>query len=153
MEIKEKPLTLEQLRKMDGQPVWGVSLKDNFSEWFIVRVIELSHSWFIACAGSQRGFGDKDTYGETWVAYAYLPAHIIREAWEPCYMCKDDNCATCINVGLYRGYAPCNTCYDEGNQYEAASFCPNCGRPLTVDAWEELEKRLNMVIEPTGGKS
>ena len=78
----DNPLTLEELRGMDGQPVWGKSLiTGKPGEWFILRVVEMSKTWFIACAGAEQGFGDKDTYGETWLAYAYPPAHIEREAW------------------------------------------------------------------------
>ena len=75
------PLTLEQLRKMDGQPVWCKSLINGESEWAIIRIVEMSKTWFIALAGASQGFGDKDTYGKTWLAHAYPPAHIDREAW------------------------------------------------------------------------
>lgn len=69
-----EPLTLEQLREMDGEPVWGKSLiTGKPGEWFILRVVEMSKTWFIACAGAEQGFGDKDTYGETWVAYRRPP--------------------------------------------------------------------------------
>lgn len=67
-------LTLNQLREMDGEPVWGKSLiTGKPGEWFILRVVEMSKTWFIACAGAEQGFGDKDTYGETWVAYRRPP--------------------------------------------------------------------------------
>lgn len=67
---KSLPLTLGELRQMDGQPVWGKSLiTGRPGEWFILRVVEMSKTWFIACAGAEQGFGDKDTYGETWLAY------------------------------------------------------------------------------------
>lgn len=75
------PLTLEQLRGMDGQPVWCKSLINGKSEWAIIRIVEMSKTWFIALAGASQGFGDKDTYGKTWLAHAYPPAHIDREAW------------------------------------------------------------------------
>ena len=69
-----EPLTLDEMRKMDGQPVWGKSLITNKpGEWFIVRVVEMSKTWFIACAGAEQGFGDKDTYGKTWLAYRRPP--------------------------------------------------------------------------------
>ena len=69
-----EPLTLEELREMDGEPVWGKSLiTGKPGEWFILRVVEMSKTWFIACAGAEQGFGDKDTYGETWVAYRHPP--------------------------------------------------------------------------------
>ena len=69
-----EPLTLDELRQMDGQPVWGKSLiTGKPGEWFIVRIVEMSKSWFIACAGATQGFGDKDTYGTTWLAYRRPP--------------------------------------------------------------------------------
>ena len=69
-----EPLTLEELREMNGEPVWGKSLiTGKPGEWFILRVVEMSKTWFIACAGAEQGFGDKDTYGETWVAYRRPP--------------------------------------------------------------------------------
>lgn len=69
-----EPLTIEQLRKMDGEPVWGKSLiTGKPGEWFIVRIVEMSKSWFIACAGATQGLGDKDTYGKTWLAYRRPP--------------------------------------------------------------------------------
>ena len=65
-----EPLTLDELREMNGEPVWGKSLiTDKPGEWFILRVVEMSKTWFIACAGAEQGFGDKDTYGKTWLAY------------------------------------------------------------------------------------
>lgn len=77
----DEPLTLEQLRGMDGRPVWCKSLINGKSEWAIIRIVEMSKTWFIALAGASQGFGDKDTYGKTWLAYAYPTANIEREAW------------------------------------------------------------------------
>lgn len=68
---KNEPLTLEELRKMDGEPAWFVSLKDNFCCWGIVRVVTMSQTWFIAVAGTERAFGDRDSYGESWLAYCH----------------------------------------------------------------------------------
>lgn len=103
------PLTLEQLRNMDGKPVWGVSLINGKpGEWFIVRVVNMSQCWFIACAGASQGFGDKDTYGKTWLAYAYPPAHIDREAMS-CAGCdyldrENVPCAHCVRAAGYADY-------------------------------------------------
>ena len=73
-DVEAEPLTLDELRQMDRQPVWGKSLITNKpGEWFIVRVVEMSKTWFIACAGAEQGFGDKDTYGKTWLAYRRPP--------------------------------------------------------------------------------
>lgn len=69
-----EPLTIEELRQMDGEPIWGKSLINGKpGEWFILRVVEMSKTWFIACAGSEQVFGDKNNYGTTWLAYRRPP--------------------------------------------------------------------------------
>lgn len=139
------PFTLEQLRGMNGKPVWIVESPD-WGHW------ELSED-----AEDYLCDRDTDLYGLTypdpegkaglhklgWLAYAYPPAHIDREAWEPC-----ESCMTCDSCKNREGYNPyegmlgdCGTCYKNSN-YEPDNFCRECGRPLTPEAWAELEKRL-----------
>lgn len=70
MEREEnEPLTLEELRKMDGEPVWIVSLTDDYTSWGIVRAKEIGESWWLAVAGTSRIIEFKVDYGETWLAY------------------------------------------------------------------------------------
>ena len=69
-------------------------------------------------------------YGKTWIAYAYPPAHIDREAWTAEW--KD-----------FRGKPKCSACnrvFPE--EYFQWAFCPGCGRAMTPEAWADLEKRL-----------
>ena len=71
-----EPLTLDELRGMDGEPVWGKSLiAGKPGEWFILHIIDMGNGkdWFISCSGASQGFGDRDTYGETWFAYRRPP--------------------------------------------------------------------------------
>ena len=68
-----EPLTLEELRNMDGEPVWMVSKINDTEEWGIIRIVEAQNAWFIAIAGASCGYGDKDTYGKTWLAYRHKP--------------------------------------------------------------------------------
>lgn len=70
---KNEPLTMDELRNMDGEPAWFVSMRDGFASWGIVRVVEMSKAWFIAVAGAERAFGDIDGYGKTWIAYRQKP--------------------------------------------------------------------------------
>lgn len=56
-------------------------------------------------------------YGKTWTAYAYQTAHIDREKWDMCMFCEPNR--------LLMGY----------------TYCSSCGRPLTEEAWAELERR------------
>lgn len=143
--MKGKPLTLEQLREMEGQPVWGVSLiSGKPGEWFIVRIVEMSKTWFIACAGASQGFGDKDNYGKAWIAYDQPPATINREAWEPCKFCGK------YTIFSYRAFLKkedaIKTLHGETVQQACGfcQYCPVCGHPLTEEAWAELEKRLGV---------
>lgn len=68
-----EPLTLEELRQMDGEPVWCRSCLNGRAEWTILRAVEMSKTWFVALGGATQGFGDKDTYGKTWLAYREKP--------------------------------------------------------------------------------
>lgn len=113
------PLTLDQLREMDGKPVWVKCLNskkytDPPIGW---RIMERSITGTIGVWNGESCFAERD-YGVDWLAYAYPPAHIDREAWEPCELCEKQR-----------------KVFNE-------DFCGNCGRPLTQEAWAELEKRL-----------
>lgn len=73
---------------------------------------------------------------------AYPPAHIDREAWEPCELCGGDKLDG-FGVGDHFGLRA----YIRGGdkkppKNERFQFCPKCGRPRTPEAWAELEKRL-----------
>ena len=73
---QNEPLTIEQLREMDGEPVWGKPLiTGKPGEWFILHIIDMGNGkdWFISCSGASQGFGDRDTYGKTWLAYRRPP--------------------------------------------------------------------------------
>lgn len=118
---KMVPLTMEQLRGMDGRPVWVEDLENpEKSGW---RLIYWDRGkYLVLLAKSAAGYILED-YGETWLAYAYPPAHIDREAWRPCMMCKNPKS---LNLFLEMNFR----------------YCPKCGRPLTEAAWPELGKRL-----------
>ncbi len=75
---QNEPLTIEQLREMDGEPVW--------CKWLLPedRAIEQG-KWFIVISGDKAGLEIKrpaeyrvsfckiDDYGKTWLAYRLLP--------------------------------------------------------------------------------
>lgn len=116
------PLTLEQLREMGGQPAWIVPVgkEDWEPHWDVMK-----YKRFCANSKTQRGklyFLYEDSYGTRWLAYAYPHAHIDREAWERCWTCR--------------------WVVSQPNWRSDYKFCPRCGKPLTEEAWDELEKRL-----------
>lgn len=138
---ERKPLTLEQLLRMDGKPVFCISLKDGRKKWRVVQSIEkfvdvVKVICFTDCKDETVA-----SYGKTWIAYAYEPLYIDRSAWEPCRRCK--TCQSCKSsiCSLDDKSSECYDCDHMGN-YEPMGFCPWCGRPLTDAAWEMLERRI-----------
>lgn len=78
--------------------------------------------------------------------YAYPPACIDREAWEPCGRCEEKDCSNCAYGDDPEGRSHCKNC--EGENWWRSEwtpyydFCPWCGRPMTEHAWAKLEKRV-----------
>lgn len=64
-----EPLTLEELREMDGEPIWYTGAKG--AEWCIIRVI--NRLYFAQSGGSDNCNVNADTYGKTWLAYRRPP--------------------------------------------------------------------------------
>lgn len=68
-----------------------------------------------------------------------------REAWKQCGTCCElIFCSTCIHQFKGPVDPPCASCY-RGDHWESAlrNYCPQCGRPLTKRAWDELETRID----------
>lgn len=67
------PLTLDELREMDGEPIWCRCLLTGRGEWGICKITEMPASWHIAISGVSGAYGGKDAYGEIWLAYKAKP--------------------------------------------------------------------------------
>ena len=134
-----QPLTLEQLRGMDWQPVWIMESPD----WGHWELSEDAEDYLAGRDTSLYGitYPDHDCKGGVhqlrWIAYAYPPAHIDREAWTSEWINSmpalgagdlETRCKSCGNLVLFE-----------------TDFCPYCGKAMTEEAWEELEKRLRGV--------
>ena len=113
-------LTREQLIDMEGKP--ALLKSPSWTEWCIVRERGEHEIAGDAISFTRRHYGEVclglSDYGKTWTAYAYSPAHIDREKWEPCKWCE----ISWLVMG--------------------EKYCPSCGRPLTDEAWAELERRV-----------
>lgn len=75
----------------------------------------------------------------------------LRVRWKGCDSCK----AACWNCShnllcCEDNDKECHYCFDQSmweyNNYR--DYCPDCGRPLTEEAWVELERRLKMPEPP-----
>lgn len=145
---ERKPLTLEELRKMDGKPVLFVSLKDGRRKWRVVQSIEKLVEVVKVICFTDDGGETVESYGKTWLAYAAELPSLDRLAWEPCEHCKPPKYAVYPLAFYSEQSLPVvgNKIYrydtDEGWSGEEINFCPWCGRPLTDAAWEMLERSL-----------
>lgn len=132
---KMVPLTLDQLREMDGQPVWVKVLDTRFNEenqWAICnadyQMVTLKDGFKLFFCG----------YESNWLAYTYPPAHIDREAWK-CPLCERSK------VISFKAWEDEEACHEGGPFIQGgAIFCPHCGKPRTPEAWAEMEKRMGV---------
>ena len=75
-----EPLTLDELRQMDGEPVW-VSISNNWREsgvsegWCIVRFHSEDDRVRVYVYDTRHGarFFAQQDYGESWIAYRQKP--------------------------------------------------------------------------------
>lgn len=130
-----KPLTLEELRKMDGKPAYwldddsyGIISVESYGRWADVPFFR----------GRKNGVNfEYNIKSRRIEVYAVEPPRLDRSAWEPCAKCCDEPDNETMRI-----YFPSNWDGGIGFEYEEALFCPRCGRPLTDSAWDMLERRL-----------
>lgn len=153
--MSNDPLTLDQLREMDGRPVWvqtpGI---EKYGRWVIVAGVNIEDK-ALYCKGD---YTCRD-YGKTWLAYAYPFFNINRDVWGECAYCGGiphmegvelKPCAS-GNIGCDVTFGKCRDDNAVGMVvyyrnaaagYVDFDFCPFCGKPQTQKAWAELEKRF-----------
>ena len=137
-----QPLTLEQLRGMDGKCVKIVV--DGQEPLEMLALVEAPEDEDCVLLRNNLGgvsefYSDEDLREDGVKAYAYPPAHIDREAWTSEWINSmpalgagdlETRCKSCGNLVLFE-----------------TVFCPYCGKAMTEEAWEELEKRLRECVE------
>lgn len=75
------PLTLEQLRKMDGKPVWVDFTGSKIEQepgWFILKYMQGQEAHLVGKVNTYRAY---EYYGKTWIAYAYHPSRLDMDEW------------------------------------------------------------------------
>lgn len=67
-------LTLDELREMNGEPVYCLSCSTGKGGWAICKIVECGSHWYLTLNGGEQTFGyDKDTLGKSWLAYRNKP--------------------------------------------------------------------------------
>ena len=71
------PMTLDELRKMDGEPVWIKSLTDQTERWGLVSLFRQATTGKLYVYIYDTGHGERNLssqeYGMTWLAYRCKP--------------------------------------------------------------------------------
>lgn len=151
---ERKPLTLEELRKMDGKPVKVVcdeSAKETtpgFKPLEMICLVEFVKS--AGCVVLRNNVGGKSEYynneeleQDGLTVYQYEPPRLDRSAWEPCEFCgKADFGEFGFEISKHYAKIVCALGSWRFPKNERFNFCPKCGCPLTDSAWDMLERRL-----------
>ena len=73
---ENEPLTLDELRQMDGEPVWVVTLDGTDEPRWEIVVSAGEHGIDLICVLNgveTRDYADFDLYNDTWLAYRAKP--------------------------------------------------------------------------------
>lgn len=133
-----KPLTLDQLREMDGQPSWC----EDIERWALVSVSDAGKWKGVPFALFEKNGGrfEWNIEGRELSLYSYPPARIDRSEWTAEWK---GNYRSGVSAGT--GFV-CSFC-DMWNDRKS-DFCPHCGKAMTEEAWEKLERRLQRMPLP-----
>lgn len=144
-----EPLSLEELRRMDGKPVFLVFNFELEPMISLIEYVQVTDCIILTnnLGGRSEFCSDEELREYGIKAYAYPPVATDTDVggtlkeWEPCDECRNKCCFNCLYDNLSMQSEPCNSC--DGDKWETKHlFCPNCGRPLTPEARSVPEKRL-----------
>ncbi len=75
---ENKPLTLEELQQMDGEPVWTVGTGANRSKSYWCLVMRFRESVYTVVGDEMVEVGEFCQYGKTWLAYRRKPEEDVK---------------------------------------------------------------------------
>lgn len=121
-------LNIEQIKKLNGKPVWVVDTKDKISYWAIVSVLQSVYEDEICLisAECEQEYINHYVYGKTQFVYKHEPV---------------------MNCILYNTCQDCIHITSKESEKRKINFCQNCGRPLNNKAVEILKSRLEDIVE------
>lgn len=135
---KMMPIALDQLKAMNEKVVFVQIVKKDFSS---VCDLKSQHGIVKPSEGRIKLFNGRSVFFSSygaWLAYAYPPAHIDREAWTAEWVDNDKS---------EEMMCKCSKCgYPMSYFWGKTEFCPGCGRAMTPDALAELEKRMGVRV-------
>lgn len=137
---ERKPMTLEELRKMDGKPAYWLD-DDSYG----IISVESSGRWTDVpfFRGRKNGVNFEYNIKSRMIeVYAVEPPRLDRSAWEPCEQCRNGNTIIDVPACEQFGLIHNGKSNEQMHFLFQFPFCPHCGRPLTDAAWKMLEKRL-----------
>lgn len=139
---KRNRLSLEQLKQMDGEPIWVEVIVENCIEdgYALVSVYDEY------CMNEKGEFFKFEDYGRIWVAYLYSPIRVDKSKWMRCEFCKSNKRPIVRSITNRFPVAGELIYFHDtisGWEFQSINFCPYCGFPLTKEGWTELERRLN----------
>lgn len=70
------------------------------------------------------------------------PEKLDRSRWVRCKECVPPWCKTCIRYDVRNMDTICTCSCINHSKHKPNNFCQSCGRPLTEEAWAELERRI-----------
>lgn len=147
-----EPLTIEQLREMvenDGEII-GTPIIVAKNGILLHGVLDSRVDYGIcASTGAHEEWLKEQDYGKTWLAYTYPPAHIDWEEWMAEWEWFDEEIGSPLE-GSERDWGwRCSKCghilpdnFDNPDSPPKMKYCSSCGRAMTPEAWDELEKRM-----------
>lgn len=88
-------------------------------------------------------FDDLDVFEMAVDALRAKQTKLDRSHWEGCEWCNQRYCDNCFWQIKMKDRFRCERCIDKSGWAPIVSYCSDCGRPLTEEAWAELERRIN----------
>ena len=133
----DQPLTLEQLREMDGKPVWVDFTGSSFERpagWFILKNVENGEAYLV---GKTSVYKALEYYGKVWRAYAYTTARIEQEAGTNADIIR---AMSDQELAAFLG----GVCYGRDEPWERAFKMCCCDPCPTVEATDEYGIRCHL---------